>query len=357
MTQVQPQQDDAAPGWDAITAVFERLHPGQKPWHWGSVMTSRVRLGGEEIIDGYSCYRGECTDGERYWHFVTYGMSELYVKESEAKDVSGFGIEFTFRLKCAEGEAEPPMWPIDFLGNLSRHVYRSGNVFAEGDRLPLNGPIALERETEIHAVIFAQDPEAGRIETPHGAVTFLQIVGVTADELSAVRKWDSSGMLGLLRKRSRLLVTDLERVSLLKDLQMAAEIEEGIRRDGSSSSGIRVAKLETQVAGESLRVTLEAGYVDIFQALLRGRTPFGRPCYVQARDMVVDFVPGGVVNWVRQSEHGYEVALTASIALWLAEVIRPIRGEYRLEGIPEFVVVVAPTQILDADGKVVEEIG
>ena len=30
---------------------------------------------------------------------VTYGMSELYEKESENQEISGFGMEFTFKLK------------------------------------------------------------------------------------------------------------------------------------------------------------------------------------------------------------------------------------------------------------------
>lgn len=33
------------------------------------------------------------------WHFVTYGLSELYEKTSDNKEMSGFDMEFTFRLK------------------------------------------------------------------------------------------------------------------------------------------------------------------------------------------------------------------------------------------------------------------
>jgi hypothetical protein len=34
-----------------------------------------------------------------YRHYITFGMSELYKKESENKDISGWGFEFSFKLK------------------------------------------------------------------------------------------------------------------------------------------------------------------------------------------------------------------------------------------------------------------
>lgn len=52
------------------------------------------RLGGKDPLDGISVY-----DGGDYWHFVTYGLSELYDKESNVKEISGYGMEFTFKLK------------------------------------------------------------------------------------------------------------------------------------------------------------------------------------------------------------------------------------------------------------------
>ncbi len=85
--------EDPAPGWDAITAAFERLYPGQtEPVHYAPIIS--MRLGGSDPLDGISVY-----DGGEYWHFVTYGFSELYEKESENKEYSGFGMEFTMKLK------------------------------------------------------------------------------------------------------------------------------------------------------------------------------------------------------------------------------------------------------------------
>lgn len=80
-------------GWDAITEACERIYPEQKaPKHYGTIIS--WQLGGNDPLDGISIY-----EGEDYWHFVTYGLSELYEKESENKEISGYGMEFTFKLK------------------------------------------------------------------------------------------------------------------------------------------------------------------------------------------------------------------------------------------------------------------
>ena len=89
----QEEQEVHVYGWDAINRECERIYPEQKnPKHYGTLI--KWSLGGKDPLDGISIY-----DGGDYWHFVTYGMSELYEKESENQEISGFGMEFTFKLK------------------------------------------------------------------------------------------------------------------------------------------------------------------------------------------------------------------------------------------------------------------
>lgn len=66
--------------------------------------------------------------------------------------------------------------------NFARYVVRSGNPFAAGSKMNLNGPIAQGATTALGAVTFTADPELPAIETPNGRVTFLQVVGITEDE-------------------------------------------------------------------------------------------------------------------------------------------------------------------------------
>ena len=82
-----------ANGWDAITEIFEEIYPGQTdPKHYGTLIN--WKFGGNDPLEGISIY-----DAGDYWHFVTYGLSEIDEKESDNKDISGYGMEFTLKLK------------------------------------------------------------------------------------------------------------------------------------------------------------------------------------------------------------------------------------------------------------------
>jgi suppressor of fused-like protein len=113
---------------------------------------------------------------------VTYGLTELYDKQSPRADVSGFGFELTLRLAREQGETDPPAFALNFLQNLARYAFDSGQAFSQGHTMDLNGPIALSRATKIEAVCFVTDPDLPVIETPHGEVQFIQIVEITRDE-------------------------------------------------------------------------------------------------------------------------------------------------------------------------------
>ena len=80
-------------GWDAIEKRCHEVYPDQlKPKHYGTIIS--WALGGNDPLEGISIY-----DGGDYWHFVTYGLSELYEKVSKNKELSGYGMEFTLNLK------------------------------------------------------------------------------------------------------------------------------------------------------------------------------------------------------------------------------------------------------------------
>lgn len=41
-------------------------------------------------------------------------------------ELSGFGFELTLRLKKAENETSPPMWPAGLLNKLANYVFQTG---------------------------------------------------------------------------------------------------------------------------------------------------------------------------------------------------------------------------------------
>jgi len=202
--------EEDAVGWDAIDEVVDALYPNQEPTHYAPDLPAS--LGGDSYLDGISVYQSD--KQEPHFHFVTYGFSNLYYDEKSAGgDYSGFGFELTFRLKKT-GDKNVT-WAINFLQNIAKYVFTSGNYFEPYHVFPANSPIRLDYNTELIAVAFVLDPELGEIETPHGTVQFLQAVGITSQEFQMLKKDFSIGkveeLMGHLRKDNPLLITDLDR--------------------------------------------------------------------------------------------------------------------------------------------------
>ncbi|QVQ54313.1 suppressor of fused domain protein [Spiractinospora alimapuensis] len=206
------EETDAAPGWDAIDAALSPVYPDTDPLHYAPEVP--WALGGENPLDGVSLYPRAAP--VPHWHIVTYGMSELYGKESDDPEESGWGFEFTMRATGDTRGDSAPMWPVTLLGTLAKYVYDNGNPFAPGHTIGVNGPINPERpETAIRAITFVEDPELGSIDTDNGRVTFLQVVGITEPEYEAARGGGARGLLDSIGPRLPLFVTDDARGSLL----------------------------------------------------------------------------------------------------------------------------------------------
>ena len=82
---VSEENENEAIGWQAIEEEFLRVYPWQNnPKHYGTLIS--WMLGGNDPLDGISIY-----DGGDYWHFVSFGQTELYEKESDTEEISGYG--------------------------------------------------------------------------------------------------------------------------------------------------------------------------------------------------------------------------------------------------------------------------
>ncbi|GAA6490908.1 MAG TPA: suppressor of fused domain protein [Candidatus Bariatricus faecipullorum] len=181
-------------GWDAITRECERVYPGQKnPKHYGTVIN--WWLGGNDPLDGISIY-----DGGDYWHFVTYGLSELYEKESENPDVSGYGMEFTLKLKkesCKDEEMEIRCM-CGILQTIARITFTKGEIFRPYEYLYTGQTQGIDSRMESGITGFLTIPDSSlqAIETPNGRVEFTEFIGATDAELLAVknRETDVKGL-------------------------------------------------------------------------------------------------------------------------------------------------------------------
>nr|WP_315245800.1 suppressor of fused domain protein [uncultured Flavobacterium sp.] len=202
-------RDDDAVGWLEIDKEFERLYPGQEPKHYAPAIS--YMLGGDNPLDGVSVYEKKQTD---HFHFITYGFSELYYDEEKvAGEFSKWGFELTFRLKPFEKDNGNPSWAIALLQNIAKYVFSSGKWFEEYHFMPANGPIRLETDTDITALVFVEDPEIPKKQTPHGEVSFLQIVGITNAEYESILEnpGTAEALVNKLKENNPLLITDLNR--------------------------------------------------------------------------------------------------------------------------------------------------
>ncbi|MES2041272.1 MAG: suppressor of fused domain protein [Pseudomonadota bacterium] len=205
-------KDDAAPGWDAIDGKLSSIYGEQEPMHFAPAI--RYMLGGPDPIDGLSIYKSNA-GGQAHYHFCSYGFSGLYYEEESAGgEFSGWGFELTFRLMDTGQSRDELMWACNLVQNLARYVFNSKKWFEQYHWIPANGPIRLESNTDIVGLSFVTDPELGIIDTPHGKLEFLQMVGLTSKELELIKAGTRTPeeIVDALRLSNPLLITDLDRV-------------------------------------------------------------------------------------------------------------------------------------------------
>jgi hypothetical protein len=176
--ELQPQLSDDEPkayGWDAITAAFESLYPGQTaPQHYGVLIS--WQLGGGD-----------------FWHFVTYGFSDLYEKETKDPEWSGFGFELTMKLKklpfvvLSDTDDAEIRNVAGILQSLARYVFDSGKCIAPYEYIYTGQEEGFDARQQSKLTGFATLPDAaGTVETPNGKVEFVCLVGLTGRELKAI---------------------------------------------------------------------------------------------------------------------------------------------------------------------------
>lgn len=343
--------DEPVPGWDAIDAALRPIYGDVEPLHWGTVV--RWSMGGPDPLDGISAYRA--AGPPAHWHFVTYGLSELYRKESDDPGRSGWGIELTFRLARPGAADQPPMWPIDLLQNLARYVFESARVLEPGDHMDLNGPIELGRATDIRAIALTVDPELGRIDTPHGSLAFSQIVGITLDEYAAIQAWDTVAFLDLVRGRDPLLVTDLDRRSYLADAELAATVAARTAAEGSAMGEIAVDRLAWHADDDRLIIVVGAIAVPRIHRMIEGRLLLGRGFLVSGPAIAVAVRPATALDWQDVGDGKVDVGLPDEVAGRVVSQVLPIAGTYDVAD--RLRIEVERTVVIDQSGAEVDVVG
>lgn len=207
---IASEQEDWAPGWEAIDQVFAGLYPDQNPAHYATDLVSRAIFGGDQYLDGYSIYQSP----HGYQHLLTYGMTELYTdEEAYGGEWSRWGYEMTIKLQ--EDSQEDCMWAIDMLSNLARYTYTQKRFFEPLQFVAGNGAsLHIGVDSAITALLIVPDTEAEGIDTVHGRVEFLQLVGITQRELEVLKDdpTQANRLVANMKEENPYLITDMKRV-------------------------------------------------------------------------------------------------------------------------------------------------
>lgn len=173
----------STPGWNAITQALTTCYPDQMhPVHYAPMI--HYQLGGNDPLDGISIY-----DGGAFYHFVTYGFSELYEKESDCFEWSGLGFELTIRLRKAGIRKRDREHKniCGILQSLARLSFEQGDLFGPQEYIYTGQTTGIDADgtSPLTGFLTMADP-LGTIDTPNGKLQFVQLVGATDAELQAI---------------------------------------------------------------------------------------------------------------------------------------------------------------------------
>jgi suppressor of fused len=183
--------ETTAPGMDAIHAAMVSLHGPQEPKHW--LLDSSLGMLGSRL-ESASAY-----DAGDHWHFVTLGLSNIWERAEDDSAVSGLGYEFTMRVRhparsrwslSRDRVGEPPQWAVRFLQRLG-DVTLEGSRFRPGETLDPGGAITGDASNGLVAVGFVDDPSLPLLSTPNGTVAFIQVFGMTTEQLDVILRGES----------------------------------------------------------------------------------------------------------------------------------------------------------------------
>lgn len=322
--------DGGGAGWDAINAAIGRVYDSftrgesafTKPW----------------IIQPVDPLDGICVFSRiapfPHWHFITYGFTDLSRKSTDDEAVSGYGFELTLRVIRDPTDKEVPVWAMQLLMNLADYVCDTGNRFGRGHHLNCHQTLGPRNASTLGALLFVEDPELPEIAGPFGRARFLQVVGITEDEETAIKSWRSDRMIELLQPRVPLWCTDPTRKSILLDASIAETVREGARREGSGTEGLFLENVSLDRTGQGawqlVLGTLEAASI---ADIVRGRLFHKRKLTLLHPQRSVHLVPS---HRCRVRVEGSEswIYLDPSAVAELVALLTPGAGEVPLRAFP-----------------------
>ncbi|MCW3015650.1 MAG: putative aminotransferase [Solirubrobacterales bacterium] len=199
MPEAMATAGDRTPGWDSITDAFEAVY-GRTPHEHRALPPNRQPPAPGAVLNGISAYRGE-----DHWHYVTFGLTELFTKRTgQPPGVSGWGHELT--LLTPESDTAPD-WGFELLMGVARTCVTHGRAFHAGARLAPGGSVD-GASSGLVAIGLRADSLVQPTRFPLGRYELLQAVGVTLGEYKLMQRAGTLMVLERLAKRDPRLLTN-----------------------------------------------------------------------------------------------------------------------------------------------------
>ena len=143
-------------------------------------------------------------------------MSELYEKESENKELSGYGYEMTLKLKKYKFEDEEAEIKniCGILQSIARITFNKGEIFLPDEFIYTGQQVGMDakQKSNITGFITISDTSVNTIDTPNGRVEVLELIGMTDAELKTLS--NKASVMDIYSKLGSDL-TDYRRASIV----------------------------------------------------------------------------------------------------------------------------------------------
>jgi hypothetical protein len=247
-----------------VEAVVAGMAGAAKVFSWGVRQTWAE--GGEDPLEKVRAYARD--DEAPHWHYITSGLADPDKVDADADSdadsdsdstASGLGYELTFRLARTPDETEAPTWPVFALQELGWGILKAGLTLDAGHYLRRRTVITGgDPPTELQGYYLVADPQLPAAVSSSGSIAFLQLVGITEDELLRCEAGEPDAVEAELVASSPLAITDISRTTATPDADPHARLGTLQRAFGEQCRAI-VPEGVTQF---SVSATLREGTLD-----------------------------------------------------------------------------------------------
>jgi hypothetical protein len=210
-----PIPESPADAAAAVKAAFEARAGAAKLYSWG--VRETWAEGGDDPLEKVRAYA--CDDEAPHWHYVTSGLADPEkIDAAPGSTSSGLGYELSLRIARTADETEAPSWPVSALQEVGWGILKAGMGLGAGHYLRRRTAITGgDPPTALTGYYLLADPQLPATASSSGDIAFLQLVGITEDELLQCEAGEPDAVEAELIARSPLGITDIARTTTPPD--------------------------------------------------------------------------------------------------------------------------------------------